>query len=131
MITAKFNEENWLKKVGAVGPKIEKIVEWYAEEVKRQAQERLQPIYADHARGEKTGKYPWVVTGALIEDIKVDPKINYGDGKYIGVVYAPVPYARLRHYVNRAHPSTIGYFSKPLFKIRGPLRNSLRKLYQE
>jgi len=130
LITAKFDEESWNKKTGNFGPKIERLVKWYAEEVKRQAQERLQPIYDDHAIGEKTGKYPWVVTGMLKKNIGVDPKIARGGGKYIGITYADVPYAKIRHYVNRAHPSTIGYFSKPLFKIRGPLRNSLKSLYK-
>jgi len=133
LITAKFDEESWKRKVRGVGGSgggIEKLVRLYANRVLLMAKERIQPIYADHAEGEKTGKYPWVVTGQLKARMGIDPKINYGGGKYIGIVYADVPYARLRHYVNKAHPSTIGYFSKPLFKIRGPLRRSLKSLYK-
>ena len=122
MITAKFDEESWKKKTGNFGPKIERLVKWYAEEVKSRAQQQLAPIYED--------RRSWPVSGRLRGDIGIDPKIAVGGGKYIGVIYAPVPYARLRHYVNKAHPSTIGYFSKPLFKIRGPLRNSLKSLYK-
>lgn len=120
---AKFDEDSWRRKVNALSPKIEDVVRYYAVEVKRMAQEQLEPIYTD--------RKSWPVSGRLRDDIDIDIEPKSQGDNHKAVVFNPVPYARRRHYENRAHPSTVGYFSKPLFKVRNPLRSSLKNLYKE
>ena len=58
------------------------------------------------------------------------PKVKRPSSTIWGIVYNPVPYARLRHYVNRAHPTTVGYFSIPFFKQRKEFRKRMQKAFE-
>lgn len=120
MIKATFDEQKWKSKIDPIQSQIEDLVEYYAVEVKRLAQEQLDPIYTDRRK--------WPVSGALRRDITVESATTGNFHKRI--IFNELPYARIRHFENRAHPSTIGYFSKPLFKVRGPLKRSLNRLYK-
>jgi len=116
MIKCTFDDRKLQAKVRKAQGDIQKIVDKYGDQVILKAQEILRPIYEDPG--------DWPLSGRLKGDIDSEP-IEGGTGV---VIFNEVPYARIRHYENKTHPSTTGYFSKALFKIRQPMKNDIRNL---
>ncbi|MBU4577107.1 MAG: hypothetical protein KJ576_21005 [Proteobacteria bacterium] len=110
---------------------MEQIFKLEGERIARLAQRILNPIYTD--------RRDWYVSGQLRDRIKYTTKIGavppglraeLGDvmnGMFV-VVWNEVPYARLRHYTNKAHPQTIGYFTIAFHKSVKSLTLQLGKL---
>jgi hypothetical protein len=107
------------KKIAQISPSLKQTVKYHAGEIKSNAQKHLAPIYKDRKK--------WHVSGDLRRLIGID----YLEGESMAVIYNPVPYARIRHYVNYAHPSTVGYFSIPLFKQRKPFKKDIKMVYKK
>jgi hypothetical protein len=103
------------KKIEKLSPLLKEAVSSNAGTIKTNAQKKLEPIYKD--------RRSWPVSGDLRRLMGIDL-----DG-HKAVIYNPVPYARVRHYVNKAHPSTVGYFSIPLFKQRKAFRADVKKVF--
>ena len=116
MIRATFDDTKLQAKIRKAQGQIKGIVQHYAGEVVDKAQETLAPIYEDRRE--------WPVSGRLRGDIDIE----FSENGTMAVIFNEVPYARLRHYENKAHPTTVGYFSKAMFKIRRPMKEDIRSL---
>jgi len=70
-----------------------------------------------------------VLTGTLrgsIDKEQVEPMV-WSVGSY----NPNCPYARIRNYINNAHPTTIGYLTKTLFEHRDKYEKDLKETVKE
>ena len=99
--------------------KIESRSRQGAEKVAAGAREILRPVYENRAG------LDWQVTGALRRGITVEKE---GGGWRVFVSGPASKYARRLHFVNRAHPTAVGYLIKPLTAEVKRMQHDLKKI---
>lgn len=83
---------------------------------------------AEEIRENAKNKAP-VLTGTLRGSLSTEQKalMVWGIGSY----HPNVPYAKVRNYINKKHPNTVGYLTNSLFEQRNKYERDLKEAITE
>jgi len=100
------------KRAGMVVQTVDFVTKKNAEEIRKKAKERAP-----------------VLTGTLRGSLATEQKLPMVWG--VGSYHPNVPYARIRNYINKKNPQTVGYLTNSLFEQRDKYLGDVKEAIKE